>query len=103
MSNLQGEYPNQSLGVDPETNTNAGAVNSFASPLWLNTVSGATGAVLQSGAGSPGLTGATSRVGGTTGDLYVRTGGTTALYRCSRSGPATTSGATSAAVWTELV
>lgn len=103
MSNLQSEYPNQRLGIDTETNSRAGAVNSFASPLWLNTLAGATGAVVQSGSASPGLTGATSRIAGTTGDLYVRTGGSTALYRCSKGGPATTAGATTGAVWTELV
>ncbi len=109
MSNftpLDEQYPNQFLGVGAVSDTNAGAVNSIESPLFLATAAGVTGAILNSGSGSPGLTGATNRIGGNVGDIYFRTGGqtaTTAIYHCSRAGVGTTGGATGAAVWTELV
>ena len=85
------EYPNQLLGVDNVQDTNAGAVNGVSSPIKLNTVAGAAGAILNSGTGVPA-------VGGNIGDLYLRTDGaeSTYFYRC------TTAGVAGAAVWTAM-
>ena len=81
------EYPNQLLGVETVNDTNAGAVNAVASPLKLNTAGGATGAILNSGAGVPAI-------GGNVGDLYLRTDGseTTYFYRCTVAGAAGAAG-----------
>lgn len=85
MSVMQpdGEYPSQLLGLEAVNDTNAGAVNAIASPLKLNTASGATGAILSSGTGVPAI-------GGNVGDLYIRTDGVEAtyFYRCTVAGAA---------------
>ncbi len=85
MSNISGEeYPNQLLGLDSVQDTNAGASNKFSLPVKLATVSGATGAILQSGAGVPG-------VGGNVGDLYINVSAAndqTYFYRCTTAGTA---------------
>ncbi len=84
MSNLtQEEYPNQLLGLDAIQDTNAGAANKFSLPVKLATVSGATGAILNSGAGVPA-------VGGNVGDLYINVSGgdATYFYRCTVAGAA---------------
>ncbi len=72
------QYPNQNLGIDFYSDTNAGTVNNFASPIRLG------GVILSGGAGVPAL-------GGNVGDLYFRTGGgtdATTFYRCSVAGAA---------------
>ena len=88
MSNFlppDGEYPNQFLGVNVASDTNAGAVNRVEAPLKLATAAGVGGAILNSGSGAPGI-------GGNVGDLYVRTDGThgavTVLYQCTGAGTA---------------
>lgn len=89
MSGFAEEYPNQLLGLDTAQDTNAGAVNVMGSPLQLSTVAGATGAILNSGAGVPA-------VGGNVGDLFFRTnpsGANTLIYQC------TVAGAAGAATW----
>ncbi len=99
------QYPNQFLGVGAASDTNAGAVNRVESPLKFATALGATGSIFNSGTASPGLTGATNRIGGNTGDFYFRVGttGVTSIYKCMSSGPATTSGGATGATWTEVV
>jgi len=108
MSNftpLDEQYPNQLLGVAAKSDTNVGAVNLLEAPMLFATHSGATGSIFNSGTGSPGLTGATNRIAGNTGDFYFRAGasGTTSIYKCISSGPATSSGGATGAVWQEVV
>jgi len=89
MSGFAEEYPNQFLGLDTAQNTNSGAVNVFGSPVQLATNQGATGIVVNSGAGVPAI-------GGNVGDAYFRTdfsGANTWLYQC------TVAGAAGAATW----
>ena len=92
MSNIQpldGEYPNQLLGVEVVQSANAGAVNVVHAPFKLDTVAGAPGVILNSGTGVPG-------VGGNVGDVYVRkdfSGANTWIYQC------TVAGAAGAATW----
>lgn len=86
-----GQYPGQLLGIEVVQNTNAGAVNTFAAPVKLNTLAGAAGAILNSGSGVPAI-------GGNVGDLYIRTDGADAtyFYRC------TVAGAAGAATWAAI-
>ena len=91
MSSQPQEYPNQLLGMENYTDTNAGVVNAVSAPVRLATNAGAAGATLNSGSGVP-------TIGGNVGDLYIRTDGAevTYFYRC------TVAGAAGAATWTAM-
>jgi len=84
------EYPNEYLGWDTYEDPRSGATNQVSLPLRLATESGVTGSIFHSGAGAPGMSGAT-------GDFYFRTDGSTGIYRC------TTGGGTTGVTWTELI
>ena len=71
MSGIESEeYPNQFLGMENVTSTNAGPSNKIVAPLKLDTgvIGGAAalGAMLQSGTGAP-------TVGSPLGGFYLRT------------------------------
>ena len=84
MPDVEGEYPNQFLGLDAVQDTNAGACNQFSSPIKFSTAAGVGGAIVNSGSGVP-------TIGGNVGDLYFRTdfsGANTLIYVCSVAGAA---------------
>lgn len=85
-STQPGEYPNQALGIDFETDSRQGAINSLSEPLKIGTV------IFWSGAGVP-------TIGGNVGDFYIRSdpaGDSTYFYRC------TVAGAAGAATWAAI-